>query len=202
VVMEMERSLNEGISLPPFAYSMAMDAALILDDLDAAQKYLLLRQPALVEDALGSLDLFNVQYVIKLAYIAQRKGNDEYANKLLRASYEVLERRPRLGAAGHGIRDVQILALLNRPEEALVKLREAIDAGFRSSRVYDNWFLLEDPLLASIRIDPQFVSMHEEVAADIAAMHQRVISAEQSGGWEALRTLASVQPVNPQIISQ
>ncbi|NNF16937.1 MAG: hypothetical protein HKN70_09330, partial [Gammaproteobacteria bacterium] len=202
VVTEMERSLNEGISLPPFAYDIAMDAALILNDLDAARKYLLLRKPALVEDALGNLDMFNVQYVIKLAYIAKRKGNDQHANELLHASLEILERRPRLGAAGHGIRDVQILALLNRPEEALVKLREAIDAGFRSARVYDNWFLIEDPLLASIRIDPQFVSMHKELAADVAVMHQRVISAEQSGRWEALRALASVQPVTPEIIAQ
>jgi len=40
---------------------------------------------------------------------------------------------PRIGLAGHGIRDVQILALQGKTFQALAVLREAIDEGFRGT---------------------------------------------------------------------
>ena len=198
---ETKRLLTEGIEVPPFVFEVASDAALLVNDIDLAMKYLLLRQPELASDVLSKIDPFNVYFSIKLAYIAIRKGDESYANELLEASLVMLADRPRLGMAGHGIQDVQILALLNKPEEALARLRVAIDAGFRSGRMSNSWSMLEDPYLESIRTTPEFIVMYEEIQADIARMRDRTREAEDSGDWDYLRSLATVVPVNPAAIT-
>lgn len=195
MVTEIERLIIEKVELPKFAFSMAADAAIMIDDWDAARKYILKKHPVLADNVLENMDPYLVDYVIKLAYIAKQKGDAAYANQLLEASLIELEKRPRLGASGHGIRDVQILALMNKPDQALARLREAVDAGFRSNLTYDHWTLLEDPLLENIHSDPQFIVMHEQTQEMIKEMRQRTIEAEATGDWGVLRTLATTQPV-------
>ncbi len=197
----MESLVVEGGNPPAFVMDLISDVALVIDDLDTARKFALMQQPTLADDPVGNIDLFNAHNVIKLAYIAQRGGDETYAEKLLRASLEVAEKRPRLGAAGHGLMDVQILALLNRPDEALVRLREAIDAGLRSQTVFDNWTLETDPYLTSIRDNVEFQAMIEELNMYMSEMRQRTRRAETTGDWEQLRLLAQTQPVNPAAIS-
>jgi hypothetical protein len=109
---------------------------------------------------------------------------------MLTAALPLVQSLPRLGVAGHGILDVQILALLNRKEDALQALRTAVDEGFRSSIPFNNWLLEDDPLLGSIRNDSRFVEIVSELDALNAAMRERVIEAEESGDWAALRALA------------
>lgn len=192
----MESAVAEGANPPPFVLDVISDGALLIDDLEMARKYALMPQPALADDPIEKIDALNAHNVIKLAYIALRRGEAEYADKLLHASLEVVEKRPRLGAAGHGVQDVQILALLNQPDEALARLREAIDAGFRSGRVFDNWTLDTDPYLASIRDEPRFLEMLEELRVYVAEMRHSTQRAESTGDWERLRSLAGTQPVN------
>ncbi len=201
MIAEVERVSAEGITLPPFVFDMASDTALLVGDLDAALKYMLKLRPDLLEAAKDGVDPHDVRFVVKLAYIAQRNGDHEFADELLAVALESLDQHPRLGAAGYGIRDVQILALMNKPEEALAKLSEAIEAGFRSSRNYDLWTLPNDPYLTSINSDPRFEEMYQTIRADISVMRQRMLDAEQSGDWDYLRSLASANPVNPAAIT-
>lgn len=91
---------------------------------------------------------------------------------------------------GHGIRDVQILALLGRKEDALQALRTAVDEGYRGSIAYDNWLLDDDPYLESLRDDQRFDEIVSEIEALNAEMYERIVDAEESGNWAALRALS------------
>ena len=97
-----------------------------------------------------------------------------------------------MGFAGHGIRDVQILALQGKTREALAALRDAIDEGFRGTVASNGWPLAVDPYLDSLRDQPAFQAMVEELNDAVEVMHQRVSEAEQSGNWDELRALTVV----------
>ena len=66
------------------------------------------------------------------AFVLQRLGDRERAERVLDAYLKYVADRPRLGFRGFGIADVEALALLGRRDEALARLREAIDAGWRT----------------------------------------------------------------------
>ena len=97
-----------------------------------------------------------------------------------------------MGLTGHGIRDVQILALQRRTFEALAAFREAIDEGFRGTVISNGWPLSIDPYLDSLRNEPEFRAMVKELDDAIEAMHQRVLEAEQSGNWDELRARVDI----------
>ena len=71
-----------------------------------------------------------------------------------------------------------LLTARSRRRASLAALREAIDAGWRSLW----WYYLEhDKNLDSIRDEPEFKAMVEEVRADIAAQLMRLREAKASG---------------------
>jgi glucan phosphorylase len=76
------------------------------------------------------------------------------------------------------IADVEIYALQGETDKALAALRQAVNEGWRS-----NWrYLLEiNPNLDSIRNEPAFQAMLEEVRADIAKQLERVRAMEPTG---------------------
>jgi hypothetical protein len=49
--------------------------------------------------------------------------------------------------------------------------------------------LVIDPYLDSLRSNPEFQAMIDEIDDAVAAMQQRVTDAEQSGDWDELRAL-------------
>jgi len=88
---------------------------------------------------------------------------------------------PRLGASGYRISDVLIYALQGKTGAALAALRQALNEGWRTAW----WFYLEhDPNLDSIRDEPEFQAMLEEVKADMAAQLARVRKMEANGELE------------------
>ncbi len=110
----------------------------------------------------------------------------------MRDALPVVQALPRLGWFGQGIREVQILALLDRREDALSALRALVDDGFRSSVMANVWSVADDPYLAALRDDPRFVAMLDEMNRAIDAMYQRVVEAETSGDWDSLRAKAEI----------
>jgi hypothetical protein len=98
---------------------------------------------------------------------------------------------PRLGTYGHGIRDVQIYALLGRKEDALGAFREALDEGFRGSLMFDGWPLYADPYLDNLRGDPRFASMIDELDGYLAIMRDRLLQAEATDDLDSLRAMAT-----------
>ena len=163
--------------------------AMFAGDFDKARTFAERLNPEFTADADLEIDAFNVRNLIGYAFILQKQGETKRADTLLAAALIVVRTLPRMGLAGHGIRDVQILALQGKSFEALAAFREAIDEGFRGTVASDSWPLIIDPYLDSLRSKTEFQAMVGEVDDKVAAMQQRVIQAEQSGNWDELRAL-------------
>ena len=127
---------------------------------------------------------------VPYAYALQRLGEGERAEQVLTAYLDYIENRTRLGIKGYGIGDAEALALLGQRDDALVRLRQAIDAGWRTPWPRYGWHLVDDPYLAGLRNDPRFRNMVAETDADIARMRERAAQAEASGDWQPLLALA------------
>ena len=148
--------------------------------------------PEFAEDADPVVSAFNVANLIRYAFILQNLGESQNADEVLVAALDVVRTLPRTGLSGHGIRDVQILALQGKTLEALAALRDAIDEGFRGTVASNGWPIAVDPYLSSLRGQPGFEAMVGELDDAIEVMRQRVSEAEQSGNWDELRALVAV----------
>jgi TolB-like protein/Tfp pilus assembly protein PilF len=180
----------EGAEVPRrFEVNLVTGFSMLAGDFEKARKYAEIRNPDFAADADPEVDAGNVADAIRYAFILQNLGENRRAEKLLQTSLNVVRTMPRMGVLGHGIRDVQILALQRKTFEAIAALREAIDEGFRGTVASNGWPMSIDPYLESIRNEPEFQEMVRELDEAIAEMHQRVLEAEQSGNWDELRAL-------------
>jgi tetratricopeptide (TPR) repeat protein len=123
----------------------------------------------ILSDAISAIDL---------ALVLSKTGEQERADLLLEHSLRHIQTRPRLGYGGYWIDDVRIYALQDEKQKALAALRQAIDEGWRAWWWY---FLERDPNLESLRDEPEFQAMVEEVRADMAAQLERVREMERRG---------------------
>ena len=192
-VEAFEAAVAEANSAHPAMLNFLSDAALLAGEDEKAERYAAGRVPELTDLDSLVVDRFNLAEVIKLAYIYQRKGDDEIADDLLTAALPVARNAPRLGSAGHGIRDVQILTLQGRTTEALDIMQLAIDEGYRGALAYDNWALEEDPYLQPIREHPRFKAMQAQIASFNAVMRENVRQAELQDSWDELRARATAE---------
>ncbi len=143
-------------------------------------------------DAAPGFDDFGFCNGVGYAYVLRELGDRGRAAKVLDAYLIYVASRPRLGFLGVGIGDVEALALSGKRDEALARLREAVDAGWRSpSPGLGGWTLAEDPYLDTLRDDVRFRAIVAEVDADIARMRERAEQAEASGDWQPLLALAA-----------
>jgi TolB-like protein len=161
-----------------FMFGLIAGSAVLAGDYETAREYAEIDNPELTADADPTIDRFNVDDIIRYAFILQKLGEKHRAESLLAASLPVVQSLPRMGLAGHGIRDVHILALQGKSFEALTALREAIDAGFRGTVATNAWPLAIDPYLDSIRDRLEFQAMVNELDGAIAVMQERVAQAE------------------------
>ena len=140
--------------------------------------------PELLSDNGPEIELDNYRAAIDLAWLQQRMGDRQKADKLLKLAYDFIQQRPRLGWWGaYWISDVQILALQGRKEEALAALQRATDEGWRSLWWY---YLRYDMNLDSIRDEPRFQRVLDQIEADISAQMLRVREMEKSGEISAV----------------
>jgi TolB-like protein/Tfp pilus assembly protein PilF len=163
--------------------------AMLAGDFDTARKYAELHDPDFAADADPEVDATNVADLIRYAFILQNHGENERANTLLDSAMAVVQTLPRIGLSGHGIRDVQILALQGKKLAALAALRDAIDEGFRGTVVSNGWPMAIDPYLGSLRGQPAFEALVTEIDDALAKMQQRVLESEKSGDWDQLMAL-------------
>ena len=135
--------------------------------------------PALLTENEPTIDRVNYQAAIDLAYVLQLTGEQERANLLLDRSLTIIRSGiHRLDFDGYGIADVQIYTLQGEKQRALTTLRQAIDEGWRAGW----WYYLEhDPSLESIRNEPEFQAMLQEIKADMASQLVRVKAMEKEG---------------------
>jgi tetratricopeptide (TPR) repeat protein len=140
--------------------------------------------PALLNDDEPTIDTTNYRAAIDLAYVLSKTGEQKRADLLLDRSLMLIQTIHRLGFYdGYWISDVRIYALQGKTEKALAALRQAIDERWR----VHSWYYLEhDPVLDSIRDEPEFQRMAEEIKADMAAQLERVRALEASGELEPI----------------
>ncbi len=135
--------------------------------------------PALLSESTPEIDASNFVGVIDLAYFLSKTGEQERADLLLDRSLTFIQTIPRLGFwGGHWISDVRIYALQGKAEKALAALKQAVAEGWR---VYWWYYLEHDPILDSIRDEPEFQAIVEEIEADMAVQLERVRAMEASG---------------------
>ena len=185
----VERAISDVENPRPFQLSLIATFAMFAGDFDKARKYAELHDPEFTADTDLEVDGSNVADLIRYAFILQNQGEDQRANDFLEIALDVVRTLPRVGVFGHGIRDVQILALQGKTFEALAALRDAIDEGFRGTVASNGWPMAIDPYLNSLRGQPGFQAMVGELDDAVAVMQQRVAEAEQSGNWSDLRAL-------------
>jgi TolB-like protein/Tfp pilus assembly protein PilF len=187
----LEPVFNETATPFRMVYPFLVRSAMQGGEYDKAYEYLVRSSPAVVADATLTIDRVSIGAVIMLAFLEQKRGNHGKADRLLERAGEEIQRMPRSGIWGHGIKDVQILALQGRPEAALAALREAIDDGFVSLIPFEYWSIDQDPLLDSLRIDPRFESMRNELEERMEVLRRSVEYAHKTGDWQSLRDRAS-----------
>ena len=173
-----------------FMFGLIAACAVLAGDYAKARQYTERGNPDFAADADPQVDRFNIASIIRYALILQKQGEKRRAESLLATALPVVHGLPRMGIAGHGIRDVQILALQGRSFEALTALRQAIDEGFRGTTFSNGWPLSLDPYLASIRDRPEFQAMASEIGDAVMMMQERVALTEARGNWDDLRAIA------------
>jgi len=173
-----------------FMFDLIAGCAVLAGDYEKARQYAERSNPDFAGDADPLVNRFNVSNIVQYAFILQKQGEKRRAESLLARALPVVHSLPRIGLAGHGIRDVQILALRGKSFEALTALREAIDEGFRGTTYTNGWPLSLDPYLDSIRDRPEFQAMASEIDDAIMLMQERVALTEASGNWDDLRAIA------------
>jgi len=187
---ELVENTMEGVENPrQIQLSLVATFSMFAGDFEKAREYSELLNPEFAADADPEVDMFNVANLVGYAFILQNLGENQHADALLDLAFEVVQTLPRTGLTGHGIRDVQILALQGKTREALAALRDAIDYGFRGTVASNGWPMAYDPYLDSLRDQPAFQAMVSELDDAIAEMQQHLSDAEQTGNWDELRTL-------------
>ena len=171
-------------SAPLFRYVRTRALAVLrnhdlgLGNVAAARDRYARNYPEYLGEARLKIDYRNLRAAIDLAKVLQETGEQVRADGLLNGALAYVQNTPRLGWFGYGFSDVAIYALQGETEKALNALRQAIDAGWRR---YWRYTLEIDPNLDSIRNEPAFQAMVEEVRADVASQLARVREMEPIG---------------------
>ncbi len=144
-------------------------------DIERARRLMADVYPELLEDEveLSAMAIFSA---VTFAAILNANGEIQQRDVLLVAMEKRIATLHRIHGDGYGILDVYIHAMRGHRDQAIAALREAIDVGWRATWPYymvDSWWMLrQDWKLASLHKDPEFISMVEELEADIAAQRQ------------------------------
>ncbi len=177
---------------PPMVAQFLVRKAIIDGEFAEARDIILEDVPILELDEDDPINRFNVKTAVIFAFVLQQLGETGKASAILSSARGIVQDIPRLGFAGHGILDVEILALLGQRQFALNALEEAVREGFVGLQLFDFWSIEENPLLDTLRDDPRFTAIVDDIAARQRALRDSVKAAEAEDNWRPL--LAKLSP--------
>lgn len=128
------------------------------------------------------------------AFVIEQTGDRGQARRILQALLKVTEPKPGLRQTqARRIARLKAYVMLGDKERGLAELRGAIDSGYRQLYDLDGFMRLDrQPMLQSLRNDPQFQGMIAEVQADNARMRAALLArTPPSPGQGAIRTARS-----------
>lgn len=183
---ELER-LGEPSSYPvDFLSPLMVGAAIMTGEFDRAYEHIIDGHPSLAGDTEITIDRKNLHAAVLLAFIEQKRNRPKQARELLDKAQPVVAELPRLGMAGHGIKDVHVLTMQGRHSAAIEALIEAVNEGFVSSQAFDVWSFDQDPIIEPLRSDPRFSAIETQINDRIEAMRRNVDEARASSDWSIL----------------
>lgn len=183
---ELER-LGEPSSYPvDFLSPLMVGAAIMTGEFDRAYEHIIDGHPSLAGDTEIMIDRKNLHAAVLLAFIEQKRNRPKQARELLDKAQPVVAELPRLGMAGHGIKDVHVLTMQGRHSAAIEALTEAVNEGFVSSQAFDVWSFDQDPIIEPLRNDPRFSAIEAQINDRIEAMRRNVDEARASSDWSIL----------------
>ncbi len=121
----------------------------------------------------------NLLPAINVSLALEATGNVDCGSQLLDGALRVMSRMPRRGLLGFGFADAEVHARLGNKVRALDALRQGIDEGWR---MY--WWTQGElsPHMTSVRDEPRFLAMMDEIRADMSAQLAGVRELEADGG--------------------
>jgi TolB-like protein/Tfp pilus assembly protein PilF len=144
-------------------------------DVHSARRLMADAFPEYLEDEL-ELEVTDLDVVLTFAAILHVNGETRQRDVLLLAMEQQIATMHRIRGAGYGTIDVYIHAMRGDRGQAITALREAIKLGWRASNWLgrqDFWWLLrQDWKLESLRQDPEFIALMNELEADIKVQRQ------------------------------
>ena len=122
-------------------------------------------------DLYGDEDAFNKKHrggtMMMVAYTLYADGQLDRANYLFDGILEATQSLHRTRGQAYGILDVFIHVTRGEKQKAISALREAIDMGWRRG-----WWELRSPYYDSMREEPEWIDLVNELEADIARQRQ------------------------------
>ncbi|MEM9383930.1 MAG: winged helix-turn-helix domain-containing protein [Pseudomonadota bacterium] len=125
--------------------------------------------PSLTTDS-PQLDSHTLGTAVDFAFALRAAGQATKADRLLRAAEQILPQLPRLGCCGYGSVDVEILVQRGELAQAVDRLSEAVDSGWRR---HWWWETRANPALAALREDPRYQRLLNRLEAHGAS--QRLV---------------------------
>ena len=112
-------------------------------------------------------DWVEIQTIVYVAYTLYVDGQLDRANYLFDHALETMQSMHRVRGIGYDEMDVFIHAMRGEKRKAISALREAIGMGWRRG-----WWVLRSPLYDSMREEPEWIDLVNELEADIARQRQ------------------------------
>jgi tetratricopeptide (TPR) repeat protein len=171
-------------SLVPRDWHFAHDLDLIAGRIEVVQGWVDSHHPQFLEES-PRVDLEDHRTAINIARFLMMTSQAPAANRLLEEVLRGIASIPRIGAFGFGIADVQIYTLQGKREKALLKLREAVDAGWRGGSWPGQgswWSLKEDPTLEPLHDLAEYQDLVEEIGDDMARQLEKVRAMKKAEG--------------------
>ena len=110
---------------------------------------------------------YESQKIVYVAYTLYVDGQLDRANYLFDHALETMQSMNRVRGIGYDEMDMFVYAVRGEKRKAISALRSAIDMGWRRG-----WWVLRYPIYESMREEPEWIALLNELEADIARQRQ------------------------------